>query len=185
MTRPQAKPASSHLWKSVEVRIFRPVHYHRFRTRYTVAMNDLNTYKECKACGQCCTLTLIAMTTQEAQDILDYVQENDIHPKDQGPNICPFRGDDMKCMIYPVRSQTCRLYGCTKSRFRMIDENPDLVIPDDKVFVDMRRVFLEGDYSIKDQPVVPRTSIGPAKLAEAAKTADPTEPAKSPEPKAQ
>lgn len=153
-------------------------------------MNDLNTYRECKACGQCCTLTLIAMTTQEAQDILDYVKENDIHPKDQGPYICPFRGDDMKCMIYPVRSQTCRLYGCTKSRFRMIDENPDLVIPDDKVFVDMRRVFLEGDYSIKDQPVVSRTSTEPAELTKtteltnSSKPTDQSEPAKSSEPKA-
>lgn len=106
-----------------------------------------NTYSECERCGHCCELTILSVTTEEAQAIADYVELHGIEPKDHGPYRCPFQEDDKTCMIYPVRAQTCKLHNCHIPRWRLLEIHPNIIAPDDKPLIDMRRAFLQGDFS--------------------------------------
>lgn len=116
--------------------------------------NDIyNTYKECAECGDCCKLTVLAMSHDEVAHIQAYIEENDIAPVDQGPGICPFRGDDMRCRIYPVRAKTCRLHSCQATRNAIAEAHPELDIPDDLPLVDLRRAFIHGD--LRDPRTIP------------------------------
>ena len=103
-----------------------------------------NLYKECRECGTCCEIDIIAMTHAEVERIREYVAEHDLTPKDYGRAICPFRGDDMRCTIYEVRPNTCRLHNCSVPRHALVKENPSLDIPDDLPLVDLRLAFLHG-----------------------------------------
>ncbi len=86
------------------------------------------------------------MTIDEAQAIFDYAEANAIEPRDNGEGTCPWRGEDMLCMIWPARCQTCQLHGCKRTRYQVLEQYPDLEIPEDKWLVDMRKVFLFHDY---------------------------------------
>lgn len=116
--------------------------------------NDIyNTYKECEECGDCCQLTVIAMTHEEARRIQEHISKNGIEPRDQGPGICPFRGDDMRCTVYPVRARTCRLHHCGIPRSIIEAEHPELKPEDDLPLVDMRRAFMHND--LRDPRSIP------------------------------
>lgn len=108
--------------------------------------DDFNSYPECNQCGHCCRLTVLALTIEEAERIMDYVGKNHIIVQDKGPSRCPFLEDDGRCIIWPVRSQTCRLFSCQKTRYDVIEENPTLEIPEDKWLVDFRKVFVYHDF---------------------------------------
>lgn len=116
--------------------------------------NDIyNTYKECAECGECCTLTVIAMTHDEAKRIQDYMRENGVVAKDQGPEVCPLRGEDMRCMVYPARARTCRLHHCRIPRSVLEKEHPEFAAPDDLPMVDMRQAFIHND--LRDPRTIP------------------------------
>lgn len=116
--------------------------------------NDIyNLYKECRECGSCCTLTVINMSLAEAHRIRDYMRENNIEAIDMGPGICPLRGEDMRCKVYPVRSRTCRLHHCEITRNELKKQNPDLVYEGNTQFIDMRRAFIHDDF--RDPRTIP------------------------------
>ena len=110
--------------------------------------NGFNAYEECKACGKCCNIIVVAMTLDEAHAIADYIKENDIQPKDNGLFICPLLQEDGKCSVYPVRSMTCRLHSCSLTREQIMHRDPSIPERDDSelVLIDMRRAFMEGDF---------------------------------------
>lgn len=108
--------------------------------------DSMNTFPECKMCGECCNIEVIAMTIDEAQAIFDYIEENDITPRKNAKHYCPFRLDDGSCGIYPARPQTCRLHNCTTPLQQILDAHPEIAPLEDKYYVDMRKVFLYGDF---------------------------------------
>lgn len=110
--------------------------------------NGFNAYEECKACGKCCNIIVVAMTLDEAHAIANYMKENDIKPRNNGLFICPLLKEDGKCSIYPVRSMTCRLHSCSLSREQIIKRDPNIPERDDSALtlIDMRRAFIHGDY---------------------------------------
>ena len=110
--------------------------------------NGFNAYEECKACGKCCNIIVVAMTLDEAHAIAGYIEENDIEPKDNGLFICPLLKEDGKCSVYPVRSMTCRLHSCSLTREQIMHRDPTIPERDDSdlVLIDMRRAFMEGDF---------------------------------------
>lgn len=99
-----------------------------------------NMHPSCSSCGFCCQITHIAMTDEEVKLIHAYVEDNGIEPDHRPDGGCPFRDADETCMIYPVRSQTCKLYNCKVPRFRLLKEHPELKIPEKHV-VDLNREF--------------------------------------------
>ena len=110
-----------------------------------------NLYKGCEECGDCCRLTVLAVTEDEISRIKVHMSENSIEAVDRGPGRCPFQQDDYRCSIYSVRPRTCRLHSCLAARSELKDMNPELDIPEDPVIIDMRMTFIHG------QTVDPRT----------------------------
>lgn len=108
--------------------------------------DSMNTYPECKMCGGCCHLDVIAMTIDEAQSIFDYMEANCVTPHDSGGDRCIFMLDDNSCQIYPARPQTCRFHNCTTPLKQILDDHPEIVPLEEKYYVDMRKVFLEKDF---------------------------------------
>lgn len=106
----------------------------------------MNAYEGCERCGHCCQLTIICVSPEEAQAMDRYIKENGIVPVDRGPHRCPLQSEEGTCMVYPVRSQTCRLYNCHVPRRDLLAAHPEIVIDDDKPLLDMRRAFLHGDF---------------------------------------
>ncbi|MDR2671779.1 MAG: YkgJ family cysteine cluster protein [Coriobacteriales bacterium] len=100
-----------------------------------------NYYPECQCCGECCRLSVLCASTGEVERILRYLEANRLVVNDRGPDRCPFLDDDNRCQVYPVRTQTCRLYNCQKPRKQLLRENPDIII-DDKPLVDLRQTFV-------------------------------------------
>ena len=103
-----------------------------------------NLYKECEECGGCCELTVLAVTDEEIESIRRYMDEAEFTPRDQGPGICPFRLQDKRCGIYPVRPITCRLHNCSIPRHILDAEHPEVDIPDEVQLVDTRMTFIHG-----------------------------------------
>ncbi len=91
-------------------------------------------------------LTIIAITPEEAHCIDNYIKEHNIEPVDQGPEVCPLRGEDMRCKVWPVRSQTCRLHSCQQTRLQILAQHPEIEREDDRPWLDMRAAFLHGDF---------------------------------------
>ncbi len=110
--------------------------------------NGFNAYKECKACGKCCNIIVVAMTIDEAHEISNYMKANNITARNNGLFICPLLDENKKCSVYPVRSMTCRLHSCTLSRTQILKRDPSIPSRDESelVLIDMRRAFIEGDF---------------------------------------
>ena len=110
--------------------------------------NGFNAYEECKACGKCCNIIVVAMTLDEAHAIDDYMRKNNIEAKDNGLFICPLLREDGKCSVYPARSMTCRLHSCSLTRTQIIDRDPSIEERDESelTLIDMRRAFMHGDF---------------------------------------
>lgn len=110
--------------------------------------NGFNAYEECKACGKCCNIIIVAMTMDEARAIADYMDEAGIEPRDNGLFICPLLCEDGKCSVYPARSMTCRLHSCSLTRTQIMDRDPAIKERDESelVLIDMRRAFIHGDF---------------------------------------
>lgn len=107
---------------------------------------NYNSFIDCERCGSCCNIRIIAVTHEEAERIAHYIEENDIHPRDNGPETCPLLNEDNTCMVWPVRSQTCRLHNCHKTRLQILAEHPEIQREDDRPWIDLRAAFLHGDF---------------------------------------
>lgn len=105
-----------------------------------------NSYEECQQCGQCCHIRIVAIKPDEVERIRSYIRENAIVPRDNGPECCPLLDADARCMVWPVRSQTCRLHHCHKARLAILDEHPEIQREEDRRWLDMYAAWLEGDF---------------------------------------
>lgn len=110
------------------------------------AANSLNGYEECRQCGRCCDIRIVAIKMEEVERIRAYIEENGIVPRDNGPFTCPLLAEDMRCMVWPVRSQTCRLHNCQRTRNAILAEHPEVQREDDRHWLDMRLAWLHGDF---------------------------------------
>ncbi|WP_165253376.1 YkgJ family cysteine cluster protein [Adlercreutzia sp. ZJ304] len=111
-----------------------------------------NSFPECKQCGQCCSLNVIAMTREEVLRIHNYILENDVHPIDRGTTRCCLQAEDGSCMVWQVRSQTCKLHHCKVARIDLLRKNPNIRVHDDSelYLVDMHAHFICGDSEVHE-----------------------------------
>ena len=78
---------------------------------------------DCSGCGKCC-MESVGINLVEFVNILDYINKDEKLRKKALSKVidyyfleyvqkrpCPFKEDDNRCMIYPVRPLNCRLYG--------------------------------------------------------------------------
>lgn len=107
---------------------------------------DFNSYERCEQCGDCCHIRIVAIKPDEVERMRAYIRDNNITPRDNGPECCPLLDEDMRCMVWPVRSQTCRLHHCHKARLEILDEHPEIEREDDRPWLDMYTAWLEGDF---------------------------------------
>lgn len=91
----------------------------------------LNAYPECKRCGHCCEINIIAITDEDLARMHDHVRMNKISPIDQGSQRCCFQNADRTCMIWEARPQICRLHNCHVPRQEILRQHPEIHIPDD------------------------------------------------------
>ncbi len=96
--------------------------------------DELNAYEECRQCGQCCNIRIVAIKPGEVERIRAYIAENGIVAR------------DMRCMVWPVRSQTCRLHSCERTRAAILAEHPEVEREADRHWLDMRGAWLHGDF---------------------------------------
>ena len=89
---------------------------------YAEVMEDeLNAYEECRQCGQCCNIRIVAIKPGEVERIRAYI-------------------------VWPVRSQTCRLHSCERTRAAILAEHPEVEREADRHWLDMRGAWLHGDF---------------------------------------
>ena len=109
-----------------------------------------NSFPECEQCGRCCGLNVIAMTREEVLRIHSYMLENDVRSIDRGTSRCCLQSEDGSCMVWPARSQTCKLHHCKMARVYLLAENPAIKVHDeaDLLLVDMHAHFVCGDNEV-------------------------------------
>lgn len=107
---------------------------------------ELNGYEGCRQCGNCCNIRIVAITLEEVDRIRDYIAENGVVARDNGPFTCPLLDEDKRCMVWPVRSQTCRLHSCERTRNAILSEHPEVERESDRHWLDMRGAWLHGDF---------------------------------------
>lgn len=107
---------------------------------------EFNSFEECSQCGQCCHIRIVAIKPDEVERIRTYLLDHAIVPRDNGPECCPLLDEDMRCMVWPVRAQTCRLHHCHKARLQILGEHPEITREDDRPWLDMHAAWLEGDF---------------------------------------
>ena len=84
---------------------------------------DFTDHGKCNCCGQCCG-DLLPVTDKEIAKIKEYMKTHNIKAHRHGNflsvNIldltCPFMDSskELKCTIYPVRPQICKMFSCHK-----------------------------------------------------------------------
>lgn len=107
---------------------------------------ELNGYEGCRQCGNCCNIRIVAITLEEVERIREYIDENGVVARDNGPFTCPLLDEDNRCMVWPVRSQTCRLHSCERTRNAILAEHPEVEREADRHWLDMRGAWLHGDF---------------------------------------
>lgn len=107
---------------------------------------ELNGYEGCRQCGDCCNIRIVAITLEEVERIRAYIDENGVVARDNGPFTCPLLDVDNRCMVWPVRSQTCRLHSCERTRNAILAEHPEVEREPDRHWLDMRGAWLHGDF---------------------------------------
>lgn len=111
-----------------------------------VVFDGDNSYPDCQCCGFCCELAVLAVTDEEISAICDYLEETGIEPIDYGFERCVFQLPEKRCAIWPVRTQTCKLHNCHVPREKLVEMNPDLVIPEKKLIC-IREAFINGNFT--------------------------------------
>lgn len=84
---------------------------------------DFTDHGKCSCCGSCCG-DLLAVTDKEIAIIKEYVKIHKIKAHSHGnflsgnnlDLVCPFMDSskELKCTIYPVRPQICKMFSCHK-----------------------------------------------------------------------
>lgn len=112
-----------------------------------VVFDGDNSYPDCEQCGKCCHLNVLAVLPEEVARVRAYLREHDVAPRNRGREACPLQGEDGRCMVWEARPQTCRLHHCHVPRWRVVELNPQLRIPEDPPLIDLHDCFIEGDES--------------------------------------
>lgn len=104
-----------------------------------------NSYPECRRCGSCCQVNVLAMTHEEVERIRAYIAAHDIHPIDRHKQSCCLEAaDGQGCMVWEARAQVCRLHNCHVSRIEILRRNPSIRVPEDIPLVDLHECFING-----------------------------------------
>lgn len=84
---------------------------------------DFTDNGKCKCCGECCG-DLLPITDKEIAKIKEYMKTHNIKAHSHGNFLsmnvldltCPFMDSskELKCTIYPVRPQICKMFSCHK-----------------------------------------------------------------------
>lgn len=106
-----------------------------------------NSYPECRCCGDCCRVNVLAMTHEEVARIRAYIAEHGIVPIDRNKERCCLEAPDGRCMVWEARAQVCRLHNCHVPRFEILLRNPSITVPSDLPLVDLHECFIDGDDS--------------------------------------
>ena len=90
---------------------------------------DFTDHGKCSCCGQCCG-DLLPVTDKEIAKIKEYVKIHNIkahsHCNFLSMNVmdltCPFMDSSkkLKCEIYPVRPQICKMFSCHKENRKKV-----------------------------------------------------------------
>ena len=108
-----------------------------------MARYDDNTYPDCRQCGSCCRLNVLAMTADDYAIVKRFVAERNVRPNDYAKQRCCFQNPDFTCMIWEARPQVCRLHNCHVPRRKILEDNPGIVVDEDLWLVDMHENFVE------------------------------------------
>ena len=90
---------------------------------------DFTDQGKCSCCGQCCG-DLLPVTDKEIDEIKKYVKIHKIKAHSHGNYLsmnvmdltCPFMDSskELKCTIYPVRPQICKMFSCHKENRKKV-----------------------------------------------------------------
>lgn len=114
---------------------------------YPLHFDGDNSYPECRCCGDCCRVNVLAMTHEEVARIRAYIAEHGIVPIDRNKERCCLEAPDGRCMVWEARAQVCRLHNCHVPRFEILLRNPSITVPSDLPLVDLHECFINGDDS--------------------------------------
>lgn len=114
---------------------------------YPLHFDGDNSFPECRCCGDCCRVNVLAMTHEEVARIRAYIAEHGIVPIDRNKERCCLEAPDGRCMVWEARAQVCRLHNCHVPRFEILLRNPSITVPSDLPLVDMHECFINGNDS--------------------------------------
>ena len=114
---------------------------------YPLHFDGDNSFPECRCCGNCCRVNVLAMTHEEVERIRAYIAEHGIVPIDRNKERCCLEALDGRCMVWEARAQVCRLHNCHVPRFEILLRNPSITVPSDLPLVDMHECFINGNDS--------------------------------------
>lgn len=100
-----------------------------------------NSYPDCKQCGTCCEITVLAMLPEELDKMHSYITENNIKPNTEDKGKCCFVQADGRCGIWEARPQVCKLFNCHVPRFEVLRQNPNITVPENLILVDLHKEF--------------------------------------------
>ncbi len=104
-------------------------------------LTDDNAYPDCAMCGGCCArMSVIAVTEDEYFAMKEAAR--DVQPIDRGEAGCPMLAEDGRCMIWQARPQTCRLYNCHVPRTQVLEDHPEIRVPEKLHLICLRETFL-------------------------------------------
>lgn len=104
-------------------------------------LKDDNAYPDCAMCGACCArMSVLAVTEDEYHAMIDAARE--VEPIDRGDAGCPLLADDGRCSIWQARPQVCRLYNCHVPRTRILEDHPEVHVPEKLHLICLHETFL-------------------------------------------
>ena len=114
---------------------------------YPLHFDGDNSFPECRCCGDCCRVNVLAMTHEEVERIRAYMAAHRVVPIDRNKERCCLEAPDGRCMVWEARAQVCRLHNCHVPRFEILLRNPSITVPSDLPLVDMHECFINGNDS--------------------------------------
>ena len=114
---------------------------------YPLHFDGDNSFPECRCCGNCCRVNVLAMTHEEVERIRAYMAAHHVVPIDRNTERCCLEAPDGRCMVWEARAQVCRLHNCHVPRFEILLRNPSITVPSDLPLVDLHECFINGDDS--------------------------------------
>lgn len=114
---------------------------------YPLHFDGDNSFPDCRCCGNCCRVNVLAMTHEEVERIRAYMAAHHVVPIDRNKERCCLEAPDGRCMVWEARAQVCRLHNCHVPRFEILLRNPSITVPSDLPLVDMHECFINGNDS--------------------------------------